>query len=89
MTTGKKQDINQDNRKKWMEQIEDVFNGKPLLCPVCNKRTGRSVFYFFPDDVGYCTVECNDCGSWMSLIDRIIRSDKIKAEVEDLLEEIP
>lgn len=84
MITKQKLDTNPNNFKKWMSQIDAIYSGDNLVCPVCGEKTGYSTFHFFPDNIGFCTVSCSLCGSWMQLISRVIRNDKIKAKIVEV-----
>ncbi len=69
---------------EWMRQIDDAYEGKTLVCPYCKKKAGKVSFFFFPNQLGFATVKCENCGSYETLISRMEKSDKIKCDVTEL-----
>ena len=69
---------------EWMEQMEDAYVGKTLICPYCGHRSAHITFCFSPDNIGYCYAECDDCKAFESVISRMGRTDKIKANIKEV-----
>ena len=80
--SNEKMDHNPKHHKLMMSQLDKIYAGETLLCPNCNNMSLIPKFVFFPDDVGYCYVECKSCNTCIQVGSRIIKTDKIKAAIE-------
>ena len=69
---------------EWLKQMEDAYVGKTLLCPYCGHKSAHITFCFFPDNMGYCYAECDDCKVFEPVISRMEKTDKIKVLVKEL-----
>ena len=75
-------DHNKNHHKIMMSQLDKIYAGETLICPNCNNLSANPRFAFFPDDIGYFYVECDNCNICIQVGSRIIKTDKIKAPIE-------
>lgn len=82
MPTKKK--ITYNKHGEWLKQMDDAYEGKTLLCPYCGHRSAHIQFRFFPDGIGYCYAECDDCKALETVVSRMEKTDKIKVNVKEV-----
>lgn len=81
MNTLKRMDNKTEYHDFLMNQINDIYAGNLLVCPECKKKTAKAKFVFFPDNIGFCVVECPNCNIAVEVMSRLGRTDNIKAEI--------
>lgn len=68
---------------EWLKQIEKALQGDAMVCPVCKSDHTTAEFFRFPDGVGFCVLECKECGNTMR-VSRMKFPENPKVHITDI-----